>query len=193
MRQNIEKAHTEHLNKEIGKAISQQLLIVYVIDDYHSIHGLRRPSNEKISEAKHMRTIIIKTFPQIKAIELPSKMEDVDNPDGITYDLCSALICSQSSMEMLSDTFINVMPAWAKEKFFDPENERSRLHLHDYANSEDIRDLRCMDNVELLEMRELPLKSLPNFQTALSWVTKSNLKKYMQKYLLIVPGDWASQ
>ena len=36
MRQNIEKAHSEHLNTEIQKAISQQSLIVCVIDDYHA-------------------------------------------------------------------------------------------------------------------------------------------------------------
>lgn len=193
MRQNIGKAHIEHLNSEIEKAIRQQSLIVCVIDDYHCIHGLRRPSTEKLSEAKHMCTIIIKIFPKIKAIKLPTKMEDVHNPNGISADICSALICSQSSMEMLCQTFATIMPAWARQRFFDPENERSRLHLHDYANSEDIRDLRSMDNVQLLEMNELPLKRLSNFETALTWVTKSSLKQYMQKYLLLVPGDWPAQ
>ena len=50
-----------------------------------------------------------------------------------------------------------------------------------------------MDNVKLLEMKELPLKSLKNLETALSWVTKSSLKQYMQKYLVLVPGDWPAQ
>ena len=84
-------------------------------------------------------------------------------------------------MELLCGTFANVMPAWAREAFFDPQNERSRLQIHNYANSENIRDLRSMDNVELLGMKELPLKSLKNFETALSWVNKSR------------PGDWPAQ
>ena len=189
MRQNIKNAHIDHLNTKFQNAISQQSLIVCVIDDYHCIHGLRRPNNEEVSEAKHMCTIFIKTFPHVKAIKLPHKMENVHNPNGTSPNICSKLICRQSSMELLCDTFANVMPAWAREAFFDPQNERSRLHIHNYANSENIRDLRSIDNVELLEMKELPLKSLKNFETALSWVTNSSLKQYMQKYLDLVPGD----
>ena len=37
------------------------------------------------------------------------------------------------------------------------------------------------------------LKSLKNFEVALSWVTKSSLKQYMPKYLVLVPGDWPEQ
>ena len=82
MRQNIKNAQTDHLKTKIQNAISQQSLIVCVIDDYHCIYGLRRPNNEKVSEAKHMGTIIIKIFPQVKAIKLPHKMENVHNPNG---------------------------------------------------------------------------------------------------------------
>ena len=156
MRQNIKNAHIDHLKTKIQNAISEQSLIVCVIDDYHCIHRLRRPNNEKLSEAKQMCTIIIKIFPHVKAIKLSPKMENVRNPNGISPNICSKLICSQSSMELLCDTFANVMSAWAREAFFDPQNERSRLQIHNYANSENIRDLRSMDNVELLEMKEPP-------------------------------------
>lgn len=95
-------------------------------------------------------------------------------------------------MEMLSDKFINVMPAWAKEKFFDPENERSRLRLHDYANSElEIFDAWTMSNC--LRWENSPWKAYLVFKQPLRRVTKSNLKKYLQKYLLILPGDWLAQ
>ena len=106
-KKNIGKAHIDHLNTKIQKVISQQSLVVCVIDDYHCIHGLQRPNNEKVSEAKHMCTIIIKIFPQIKAIKLPPRMENVHDPNGISPDICSSLICSQSSMEMLCNTFAN--------------------------------------------------------------------------------------
>ena len=37
IRQNIKNAHIDHLNTKIQNAISQQSLIVCVIDDYHCI------------------------------------------------------------------------------------------------------------------------------------------------------------
>ena len=193
MRKNIEQSHEKHINNEIQNAIQKKYLVVCVVDDYHCIHTKRRPEDVKVSDAKHMCTIVIKIFPEIQAIPLPAKMEDLHNPEGVSAGVCCAIICGQSSMALLSNSFANTMPIWAKHAFFDQENERTRLHVHDYATSPNIKNLRCMDKVHLLEMKQLPLKSFNNFKTALTWITESNLRDYMQKYVILMPGDWPAQ
>ena len=193
MRKNIEHSHQHQINDEIEKAIQGNYLVVCIVDDYHCIHTKRRPEDVKVSDAKHMCTIVIKIFSKIPAIPLTTKMEDLHNPEGVSAEVCCAMICGQASMVMLSNSFASTMPIWAKHAFFDPENERTRLHVHDYASSPNIKDLRCMDSVYLLEMKELPLKSFANFKKALTWIAGSKLQDYMKKNVLLMPGDWPAQ
>ena len=82
-----------------------------------------------------MCTIVIKIFPEIQTIPLAEKMEDLHNPEGVSADVCCAIICGQSSMSLLSNSFVNSMPDWPKHAFFEQENETARLHAHDYATS----------------------------------------------------------
>ena len=140
-----------------------------------------------------MCTIVIKTFPQIPAIPLPPNMEDLHNPNGISQDICVSVICCPGSMHTLSMSFASTMPAWTKSKFFDPENERKRLHVHKYASSQHTRDIRGMENLHLLEIKELPLKSLENFKSALNCITNRRLKGYVRTYVVLMPGDWPAQ
>ena len=151
IRKNIDQLQKKNINQEIDKAIEGKYLVVAIIDDFYCIHCLRRPTDEKTSEEKHMCTIVIKTFPQIPAIPLPPNMEDLHNPNGISQDMCVSVICCPGSMHTLSMSFASTMPAWTKSKFFDPENERKRLHVHKYASSQHTRDIRgmakTMDNI----------------------------------------------
>ena len=66
-------------------------------------------------------------------------MEDLHNPEGVLAYVCCAIIYGQSSMALLVNSFANSMPVWAKHAFFDQENERARLHVHDYATSPNIK------------------------------------------------------
>ena len=67
IRKNIDQLQKKNINQEIDKAIQGKYLVVAIIDDFHCIHCLRRPTDEKTSEEKRMCTIVIKTFPQIPA------------------------------------------------------------------------------------------------------------------------------
>ena len=126
IRKNIDQLHEGNINHEVDEAIQGKYPVVCIIDDFHCIHSLRQPTNEKTSEKKYMCTIVIKTFPQMPAIPLPS-------------------------------------------------------------------DMRGMGNLHLLEMKELPLKSLDNFRTAVNWITKSRLKHYMREHVVLRLGDWPAQ
>ena len=132
MRESTDQLHEQNFNKEIDNAIKGGYLVVCIIDDFHCIHSLRRPTDEKTSQEKHVCTMVIKTFPQIPAIPLPSNMEDLHNTNGISEDICVSVICCPGSMHTLSMSSGTTMPAWIKAEFFYPKNERRRLHIHDY-------------------------------------------------------------
>ena len=83
------------------------------------------------------------------------------------------------SAESLSSSYASVMPDWLTTSFFDSEVERHRLMVHQYQNSENVRKLRCFENLHLIEFRSQPLKSKENFESALSFLENSSLARYM--------------
>ena len=87
MREDIEQTHYEHLRNEIKKVIQEKYIVVCIVHDYHCIHCLRKPNDEKTSDAKHMCAVVVKIFPEIPAIDLPTNMEDIHNPKGSHHPL----------------------------------------------------------------------------------------------------------
>ena len=63
----IEQSHEKHINDEIEISIQKKDLLLCVVDDYHCIHTKRRPKVVKVSAAKHMCSIVIKIFPEIRS------------------------------------------------------------------------------------------------------------------------------
>ena len=53
--------------------------------------------------------------------------------------------------------------------------------------------MRKMDNLHLVEFAELRLKSMNDFEAAYDIVLSTGLAKYMQKFVLLQPGDWSCQ
>ena len=47
--------------------------------------------------------------------------------------------------------------------------------------------------MHLVDFVELQLKSKDNFKQVFDIILKNNIKSYMQKYILLQPGDWPSQ
>ena len=81
------------------------------------------------------------------------------------------------------------MPNWMKSKFFNPESERVRLTTHQYAKSTDAQNFRKMNNLQLIDFVELPLKNKLNLTSALKIVCSSKLKDYLNDYYVPLPGD----
>ena len=66
---------------------------------------------------------------------------------------------------------------------------RQHLNAHEYYQSADIQQLQPFDNLHLLEFKELKLKSMSRFETAISWMLETELKNYLEKYSVMMPGD----
>ena len=72
------------LQRFITEAISKEWLLVLVIDDYTTVHTVRRPTQSNFSQANNMCTIIIKAFKQIvPAVRCPTKIPDLHSAHGI--------------------------------------------------------------------------------------------------------------
>ena len=74
-------------------------------------------------------TLLLKRFDDTSAIPV-DPLKPAHNPAGVDSQLLLALLIEK--MPNLSRSFVESMPSWIKNRFFDPEEERNRLALHDY-------------------------------------------------------------
>ncbi|PFX18854.1 hypothetical protein AWC38_SpisGene16764 [Stylophora pistillata] len=157
-----------------------------------AIHTKRRPQKEKLSEAKTMCTLVVKAFKDIQAVPATHALCTHDQ-NGIDIESCIQLITAASSMHDISNSYASVMPDWLTKAFFNPELERHRLNIHQYCDSENVRMMRKMDDLHLLDFVELRLKSKGDFDTAYDVAMSTGLAAYLKKFTVFQPGDWPSQ
>ena len=163
-----------------------------MIDDYTTIHSIRRPKDLKTSQTNNMCTIIFKVFPEIQAISRPPPQQ-IHIKDGIKPHDVPNDICSGKQMTKLSCTFATCFPELTAS-FFDPLLERKHLESHDYGASTDVNNMRKFRNVYLVDFFMHPLKSKNDYMEALERVLKlDKLKEYLSKFVVVFPGDHPSQ
>eukprot|EP00112_Aurelia_sp_Birch-Aquarium-sp1_P011368 Seg239.7 transcript_id=Seg239.7/GoldUCD/mRNA.D3Y31 product="hypothetical protein" protein_id=Seg239.7/GoldUCD/D3Y31 len=153
------------VDDELRQALENDWLVVGIIDDYTTIHTKRHPKDMNTSVANSMFTAVCRIFPDIKAVRT-SSVTATHNPDGINIDALVKEITSLSSMHRLSQTYADTMPDWLKKTFFTAESERQRPMTDQYHHSENVRKMRCLDNLHLLEFTEQTLKSKDDFAKA---------------------------
>ena len=94
---------------------------------------------------------------------------------------------------VFSKSFVDTMPQWLKEQFFDPKMVKQRLNTHEYQQSENAQQLRCLENLYLVEFKELSLKNYKGFEEGIKFFTESKLNNYLSKFHVIFPGDHPMQ
>ena len=188
----MSESHFKSFEDFITEATERKWLIVLIIDDFTTIHTKRRPQKDKSSEAKTMCTIVVKAFKDIPAVPVQQAL-CIHDQHGIDIESCQGLITAASSMHDISKSYASVMPDWLAEKFFNPELERHRINIHQYCDSDNVRTMRKMDDLHLLDFIELRLKSKEDFDTAYDLVMSTSLANYMKKFTVFQPGDWPCQ
>lgn len=188
----FQQSHRDSLDTVIKQAIEHQWLIVLIIDDYTNIHTKRRPTDPDVCKAANMCSIIIKVFKNIKAIPVDSAI-NMHDPLGIDIPTCTSIITSPENMHRISQTYSNTMPSWITTAFFNPESERQRIYIHQYSDSDHVRTMRKMEDLYLVDFVELSLKSHEDFAAAYDVVFSTSLKDYMEKFVVLQPGDWPCQ
>ena len=116
-------------------------LLFFCINDYHNIHTKHRPESKTQTQSVPTTTLLVKVFPNIKAVRnasLPSLLPV--NP--VEQSLLRKVI--DEHMSSISKTYASQMPDWVVAKYFDPEEEKQRIAIHDYQQTE-IQEMRRMD------------------------------------------------
>ena len=193
IRKSLSSNHRDDLQQFFADAIKNEWLLVLVIDDYTTIHTIRRPTQTKFSQANNMCTIIVKAFKEIPAIRRPNDITLLHDPNGMNIEALLATITSPVQMSMLGNSYAATLPNWITDDFFNPESQLDRLRDHQYCEGHLVRDMRKMDNVHLVNFVELTLKGKNAFETAYDIAMATDLKSYAKKFVVIQPGDWPCQ
>ena len=85
------------------------------------------------------------------------------------------------------------MPLWIRAAFFDPEEERKRITVHDYQTNKSLTEQRAVKDCRLIDEIELPLKSFEDFHHAASHAVQRGLGEYLKNFICPQPGDWPAQ
>ena len=67
VQKSLSQSHLDNLQTFFSDAIENEWLLVLVINDYTTIHTIRRPTQTKCSQANNMCIIIVKAFKEIPA------------------------------------------------------------------------------------------------------------------------------
>ena len=88
--------------------------------------------------------------------------------NDIYIESCQRLItcASYSCMHDISNSYASVMPDWLTKYFFKPELERQRISIYQYCDNDSVRTMQKMDDLHLLDLIELRLKSKADFDAA---------------------------
>lgn len=188
----LSESHLKSFEDFIIEAVERKWLIVLIVDDFTSIYTKKSPEKDQSSEAKTMCTIVVKAYKEIPAIAVEQAIH-IHDQNGIDIDSCQRLITSASCMHNISNSYASVMPDWLTESFFSPELERQRINIHQYCDNDNVRTMRKMDDLHLLDFIELRLKSKTDFDAAYDVIMSTDVAAYMKKFLVFQPGDWPCQ
>lgn len=154
----MSESHFKSFEDFITEATEHKSLIVLIIDDFTAIHTKRRPQEDNSSEAKTMCIIVVKAFKDIPAVPVKQAL-CIHDKHGIDIESSQGLVTAASSMHDISNSYASVMPHWLTEAFFNPELERHKINIHQYCDSDNVRTMRKMDDLHILDFIELRLKS----------------------------------
>ena len=146
-------SQSSELTNFFAGVIEKNQFIAIFIDDYHNIHTRHRPNSSNQTQSIHMATLLVKVFPNIKAVRIEAQqslLSDFPVQIGTLKQIVS------ENISMMSKTFAQVMPDWIVAEYFDPQALRHRLAVHDYRQTE-IYQMRRMDNCKLVDCIEIPL------------------------------------
>ena len=86
-------------------------------------------------------------------------------------------------MSSISQTYASEIPDWLVAKYFDPEEEKERIAIHDYQQTE-IQEMQRIQNTKLVGSLKLPLKSYNDLLTAFNHMLANGLEESLYHSLL---------
>ncbi|CAB4023389.1 Hypothetical predicted protein [Paramuricea clavata] len=147
-----------------------------------------RPESKTQTNPIDMSTLLLKLFPNIKAVS----QERINLLPKSPVKIPSMKFFITNNMQNVSKTYAESMPYWVVGKYFNPESERQRLLVNDYQQTE-VKEMRRMNNTKLVDSIELPLKSCENVLTAINKMLSSGLELCLDHFIAPFVGNWPKQ
>ena len=92
--------------------------------------------------------------------------------------------------EKVSSSFVLTLPEFCLRSI--NGQAYCRLEAYDYHASATVRSMLSFSD-HLLDFLKLSLKSRENYEIAIGLVLQSYLKKYLSRFLVLLPGNWPLQ
>ena len=86
---------------------------MFFIDDYHNNHTKHRPEVKTQTQAIHMSTLLVKTFPNVDAVP-KNAFQNLHSKNPVDVDLMRSIL--EENKSTLSKSFATNMPDWAVAK-----------------------------------------------------------------------------
>ena len=109
VQKSLSQSHLDNIQTFFSDAIENEWLLVLVIDDYRTIHTIRRPTQTKCSQANNMCTTMVKAFKEIPAIQRPSDITMLHDPNAINFQALLATITSPIQMALLANSYATTL------------------------------------------------------------------------------------
>ena len=166
------------------------------LDDYHSIHEIRRPNDTFLSSTKHFATCTAKKVNFSTPILANYNNIPLFNPVNIdANNLCKYLKQIYSS---LFDRSYNYSKSqWISYSILELDKFESidnlTIHLYEDAILE-LKEERSMKDLYLVDFKELELHSFDNYADALKMIINiPSLNNYLKQNVIPIITDWPGQ
>ena len=122
--------HLNNVASFFQDVVEKEHFLVFCIDDYHNIHTKHHPEESKQTQEVHMSTLLVKAFPNVKAIPKQECGTPLLPPIPVQHEYVTKSI--NVNMTDLLQSYATNMPDRVLTKYFNPEAERHRLLIRDY-------------------------------------------------------------
>jgi hypothetical protein len=195
---NYKKTITQTYPKEIEGYFKEHMdfLHIFNIDDYHSIHGWRRPETTSLSSVIHLATCVAQLVKNCKPIPAIFNGKSIHNPANI--DAQSIIYHLSNHYSGVFHKSYNIIKAqWnfnEEVKIYQLDRINNlTIHIYDDAIKERYEE-RSMKNVKVIGLMEKNLKSMSDYISALSMITKINgMNRYLYENIAPIVADWPGQ
>lgn len=170
-------------------------LFCFNIDDYHSIHGWRRPNTTSLSTANHMATSVSKKIEQCEKVPAIYNQIHIRNPKNIEADRIKSHLMDE--FKGIFEVSYNMRKKeWIGQNASINETNRIELltvHFYDALILEKYHD-RSMRGVHIINLQQKNLHSLNDYLEVLQTLTKiESISIYLQNNIIPIVADWPGQ
>ncbi|RHZ86168.1 hypothetical protein Glove_54g51 [Diversispora epigaea] len=196
-RKKIQKEHIIKIKKYFIE--NKNILHIYNIDDYHSIHEIRQPNTVLTSLAKHFATCVAKPINEFSSVPLVTGRMEKNRTcvfNGISIYNSLNVEASRICWYLINYYTGRFDFSYLQKHSIINQSDRiEMLTIHDYNdNIIERKEERSMKGLQLVGFEEQHLHSVFDYINALKIILSiNNRTQYLRGFVAPVVADWPGQ